>query len=33
MTVEKTALVYGTRVFDGVPNGAVFACGPAYMVR
>ncbi len=33
MTVEKTALVYGTRVFDGVPNGAVFACGPAYAVR
>lgn len=27
MTVEKTALVYGTRFYPGVPNGAVFACG------
>lgn len=29
MMVEKTALVYGTRIFPGVPNGAVFACGRA----
>ncbi len=27
MTVEKHALVYGTRVFEGVPNGALFALG------
>lgn len=26
-TVEKTALVYGTRVFDDVSNGAAFALG------
>ena len=30
MTVEKTALVYGTRTFPNVPNGAVFTCGTAY---
>lgn len=30
MTVEKAALVYGTRTFPDVPNGAVFACGTAY---
>ncbi len=30
MTVEKTALVYGTRTFPNVPNGAVFACGTVY---
>lgn len=30
MRVHKTALVYGTRVFPDVPNGAVFACGTAY---
>ncbi len=30
MLVRKTALVYGTRVFPNVPNGAVFACGTAY---
>lgn len=29
MTVEKHTLVYGTHVFDGVPNGAVFAMGQA----
>ena len=29
MKVEKHALVYGTRVFEGVPNGAVFAMGQA----
>ena len=27
MTIEREALVYGTRVFEGVPNGAIFACG------
>lgn len=29
MRVEKKALVYGTRVFDDAPNGALFACGRA----
>ena len=28
MTVERHALVYGTRTFPGAPNGAVFAFGP-----
>ncbi|SBW09684.1 conserved hypothetical protein [uncultured delta proteobacterium] len=27
MTIETEALVYGTRVFENVPNGAIFACG------
>ena len=27
MRVEKTALVYGSKVFEGVANGAVFASG------
>lgn len=27
MTVEQTALVFGTHVFPDVPNGAIFACG------
>ncbi len=27
MTVEKEALIYGTRVFENVPNGAIFAFG------
>ena len=27
MQVEKKALVYGTRVFEDAPNGALFACG------
>ncbi len=27
MTIEREALVYGTRVFEGVPNGAIFAFG------
>ena len=27
MNIEKHALVYGTRVFEHVPNGAVFALG------
>jgi len=27
MRVERRALVYGTRVFEGAPNGALFACG------
>lgn len=30
MRVQRTALVYGTRVFLDVPNGAMFACGTAY---
>lgn len=25
MTIRKTALVYGDKVFDGIPNGAMFA--------
>ena len=29
MRIEKQALVYGTTVFEGAPNGAVFACGSA----
>lgn len=27
MTVTREALIYGTRVFPGVPNGAIFALG------
>ena len=27
MTVEREALVYGTRIFENVPNGAIFAYG------
>ena len=27
MRVERRALIYGTRVFPGAPNGAVFAWG------
>ncbi len=27
MTIEKTALVYGDKVFEGIPNGALFAFG------
>ena len=27
MTLETEALIYGTRVFDNVPNGAIFALG------
>lgn len=27
MKVEKKAIVYGTRVFEDAPNGAIFACG------
>ncbi len=29
MTVEKHALVYGSRVFENAPNGAIFALGTA----
>ena len=29
MRVESRALVYGTKVFEGAPNGALFAFGPA----
>lgn len=29
LTVRRTARVYGARVIPGVPNGAIFACGPA----
>lgn len=29
LTVERTALVYGSKVFEGVPNGAAFALGRA----
>ena len=29
MRVEKRALAYGTKVFEGAPNGALFAFGPA----
>lgn len=28
MRIEKRALVYGGKVFEGAPNGAIFACGP-----
>ena len=27
MRVEKKAIIYGTRVFEHAPNGAIFACG------
>ncbi len=27
MTVEKKAIIYGSRVFEDAPNGAIFACG------
>ena len=27
MRVEKKAIIYGSRVFENAPNGAVFACG------
>lgn len=30
MTVERTALVYGTRTFPDVPNGTIFAYGRDY---
>ena len=30
MRVEKQALVYGSRVFENAPNGAIFACGSGY---
>ncbi len=29
MTVERCAIAYGTRVFPGAPNGAIFALGSA----
>ena len=29
MRVERRALVYGTKVFENAPNGALFAFGPA----
>ena len=29
MTVERCAIAYGTRVFPGAPNGAIFALGRA----
>ena len=29
MRVEKRAIAYGTKVFEGAPNGALFAFGPA----
>lgn len=29
MRVDKRALAYGTKVFEGAPNGALFAFGPA----
>lgn len=29
MTVERCAIAYGTRVFPGAPNGAIFALGTA----
>jgi uncharacterized protein (DUF111 family) len=29
MRVNKRALAYGTKVFEGAPNGALFAFGPA----
>ncbi len=31
MLVEKTALVFGSRVFPDVPNGAIFACGTEWV--
>ena len=27
MRVEKKAIIYGSRVFENAPNGAIFACG------
>ncbi len=27
MRVERKAIIYGSRVFDNAPNGAIFACG------
>lgn len=27
MNIEKKAIVYGSRVFEDAPNGAIFACG------
>lgn len=27
MKVEKKAIIYGSRVFEDAPNGAIFACG------
>jgi len=30
MRLEKKALVYGKRVFENAPNGAIFAIGPEY---
>lgn len=29
MSITAEALVYGSRVFEGVPNGAIFAFGPS----
>jgi uncharacterized protein (DUF111 family) len=29
MTIERQALVYGSRVFADAPNGSIWACGPA----
>lgn len=28
MRVDKRALVYGGKIFENAPNGAIFACGP-----
>ncbi|MBW8035961.1 MAG: LarC family nickel insertion protein [Planctomycetes bacterium] len=30
MTVERIARVYGSRLLPNIPNGAIFAFGPAY---
>ncbi|MGE4263323.1 MAG: LarC family nickel insertion protein [Desulfovibrio sp.] len=30
MRIEKRALVYGGKVFENAPNGAIFACGPQF---
>jgi len=30
MRVDKRALVYGGKVFENAPNGAIFACGPQF---
>lgn len=29
MRIEQRALIYGSKVFENAPNGAIFACGPS----
>lgn len=30
MRIEQRALIYGSKVFENAPNGAIFACGPQF---